>query len=92
LHSQPPLPDEDYPANQREDSLMSLQLPKDFHLHQIKHAVIPRAVVETHKDVHPGWTHSVGADGKTVYTNELTREQVMRAYRNYCITTMSRHY
>ncbi|KAG1967406.1 rho GTPase-activating protein 27 [Pimephales promelas] len=71
----PPLPDEDYPANQREDSLMSLQLPKDFHLHQIKHAVIPRAVVDTRKDVHPGWTHSVGADGKTVYTNELTREQ-----------------
>ncbi|KAK7175116.1 hypothetical protein R3I93_002119 [Phoxinus phoxinus] len=71
----PPLPDEDYPANQREDSLISLQLPKDFHLQQIKHAVIPRAVIDARKDVHLGWTHSVRADGKTVYTSELTHEQ-----------------
>ncbi|XP_026063376.1 rho GTPase-activating protein 27-like isoform X3 [Carassius auratus] len=71
----PPLPEEDYPANQREDSHISLQLPKDFQLPQIKRAIIPRAAVDMHKDVPVGWAHSVGADGKSVYTNELTHEQ-----------------
>ncbi|KAL1277835.1 hypothetical protein QQF64_024508, partial [Cirrhinus molitorella] len=71
----PPLPEEDYPTNQREDSHISLQLPKDFQLPQIKRAVIPRAVVDTQKDVPAGWTQSVGADGKTVYTNELTHDK-----------------
>ncbi|RXN21140.1 rho GTPase-activating 27-like isoform X1 [Labeo rohita] len=47
----------------------------DFQLPQIKRAVIPRAIVDTHKDVPVGWTQSVGADGKSVYTNELTQEQ-----------------
>ncbi|XP_073698359.1 rho GTPase-activating protein 27 isoform X2 [Garra rufa] len=71
----PPLPEEDYPTNQHENSHISLQLPKDFQLPQIKRAVIPRAVVDTHKDVPAGWTQSVGADGKSVYTNELSNEQ-----------------
>ncbi|XP_050961704.1 rho GTPase-activating protein 27 isoform X2 [Labeo rohita] len=71
----PPLPEEDYPTNQREDSHISFHLPKDFQLPQIKRAVIPRAIVDTHKDVPVGWTQSVGADGKSVYTNELTQEQ-----------------
>ncbi|XP_052407705.1 rho GTPase-activating protein 27 isoform X3 [Carassius gibelio] len=71
----PPLPEEDYPANQREDSHISLQLPKDFQLPQIKRAIIPRAAVDMHKDVPVGWAHSVGADGKSVYTNEHTHEQ-----------------
>ncbi|XP_016307925.1 rho GTPase-activating protein 27-like [Sinocyclocheilus anshuiensis] len=71
----PPLPEEDYPTNQREDSHISLQLLKDFQLPQIKLAIIPRAVVDMHKDVPVGWAHSVGADGKSVYTNELTHEQ-----------------
>ncbi|XP_042576709.1 rho GTPase-activating protein 27-like isoform X3 [Cyprinus carpio] len=71
----PPLPEEDYLTNQREDSHISLQLPKDFQLPQIKRAIIPRAVLDMHKDVPVGWAHSVGADGKSVYTNELTHEQ-----------------
>ncbi|XP_052399290.1 rho GTPase-activating protein 27-like isoform X4 [Carassius gibelio] len=71
----PPLPEEDYPTNQCEDSHISLQLPKDFQLPQIKRAVIPRAAVDMHKDVPVGWTDSVGADGKSVFTNELTHEQ-----------------
>ncbi|KTG41447.1 hypothetical protein cypCar_00019244 [Cyprinus carpio] len=71
----PPLPEEDYPTNQCEDSHISLQLPKDFQVPQIKRAVIPRAAVDMHKDVPVGWTDSVGADGKSVFTNELTHEQ-----------------
>lgn len=71
----PPLPEEDYPSDQLEDSHISLQLPKDFQLSQIKRAVIPRAVVDMHKDVPVGWTHSVGAGGKSLYTNELSHEQ-----------------
>ncbi|XP_059407603.1 rho GTPase-activating protein 27-like isoform X2 [Carassius carassius] len=71
----PPLPEEDYPPNQREDSHISLQLPKDFQLPQIKRTIIPRAAVDMHKDTPVGWAHSVGADGKSVYTNELTHEQ-----------------
>ncbi len=79
---QPPLPEEDYPSDQLEDSHISLQLPKDFQLSQIKRAVIPRAVVDMHKDIPVGWTHSVGADGKTLYTNELSHEQVTRVHHN----------
>ncbi|XP_016335239.1 rho GTPase-activating protein 27 isoform X2 [Sinocyclocheilus anshuiensis] len=71
----PPLPEEDYPTNQPEDSHISLQLPKDFQLPQIKRAIIPRVAVDTYKDVPVGWTDSVGADGKSVFTNELTHEQ-----------------
>lgn len=82
LLPQPPLPEEDYPSDQREDSHISLQLPKDFQLSQIKRAVIPRAVVDMHKDVPVGWTHSVGADGKSLYTNELSHEQVTRVHHN----------
>uniref|UniRef100_A0A673GXE2 Rho GTPase-activating protein 27-like n=1 Tax=Sinocyclocheilus rhinocerous TaxID=307959 RepID=A0A673GXE2_9TELE len=72
-----PEPSEPPPSStdKREDSHISLQLPKDFQLPQIKLAVIPRAVVDMHKDVPVGWAHSVGADGKSVYTNELTHEQ-----------------
>ncbi|XP_067268675.1 rho GTPase-activating protein 27 isoform X2 [Pseudorasbora parva] len=75
LDEPPPLPDEDYPKNQLEGSHTSFQLPKDLNLHQIKRAIIPRAVMDTHKDVPLGWTHSVGADGKNIYTSELTHEQ-----------------
>ncbi len=79
---QPPLPEEDYPSDQLEDSHISLQLPKDFQLSQIKRAVIPRAVVDMHKDIPVGWTHSVGAGGKSLYTNELSHEQVTRVHHN----------
>ncbi|XP_073800440.1 rho GTPase-activating protein 27 isoform X1 [Danio rerio] len=71
----PPLPEEDYPKNQHEESHISFQLPKDFQLPQIKRAVIPRAVMDTNKDVPTGWTQSVGTDGKSVFTSELTHEQ-----------------
>ncbi|XP_067237763.1 rho GTPase-activating protein 27 isoform X2 [Chanodichthys erythropterus] len=71
----PPLPDEDYPTNQCEDSHISLQLPKDFQLPSIKRAVIPRAVMDPRKDAPLGWTHSVGADGKSVYTSDLAQEK-----------------
>lgn len=78
MYSQPPLPEEDYPKNQHEESHISFQLPKDFQLPQIKRSIIPRAVMDTNKDVPTGWTQSVGTDGKSVFTSELTHEQVMK--------------
>ncbi|TRY96479.1 hypothetical protein DNTS_031531 [Danionella cerebrum] len=71
----PPLPEEDYPTNDPEDPPSSLQLPKDFQLPQIKRALLPRAGLDSQKDVPVGWTHSVGADGKSVFTSELSHEQ-----------------
>ncbi|XP_051571274.1 rho GTPase-activating protein 27-like [Myxocyprinus asiaticus] len=70
----PPLPEEDYPTNDHEESHNLPHLPKDLQLTQIKRTIIPRAAMDTHKDAPVGWSCSV-EDGKTVFTSEHTHEQ-----------------
>ncbi|XP_056609243.1 rho GTPase-activating protein 27 isoform X2 [Triplophysa dalaica] len=72
----PPLPEEDYPTN---ESQYLPQLPKDLQLPQIKRAVIPRAVMDPHKDLPVGWSRSLEGDGKPVFTSEHTLEQLVQS-------------
>ncbi|XP_057201976.1 rho GTPase-activating protein 27 isoform X2 [Triplophysa rosa] len=68
----PPLPEEDYPTT---ESQYLHQLPKDLQLPPIKRAIIPRAVIDPHKDLPVGWSRSLEGDGKPVFTSEHTHEQ-----------------
>ncbi|XP_051995588.1 rho GTPase-activating protein 27 isoform X2 [Xyrauchen texanus] len=70
----PPLPVEDYPTNEHEESHNLPHLPKDLQLSQIKRTIIPRAAMDTHKDVPVGWSQSV-EDGKCDITSENTHGQ-----------------
>uniref|UniRef100_A0A4W4GEG9 Rho GTPase activating protein 27 n=1 Tax=Electrophorus electricus TaxID=8005 RepID=A0A4W4GEG9_ELEEL len=68
----PPLPKEDYPADEHE-SQSAPHPSKD--VPQVKHAVLPRVTLDPASPVPAGWTCTTEPGGKNVFTSEHTEHQ-----------------
>lgn len=85
LHSQPPLPEEDYPQEdypapdqpEAYDELLAARpptLPKEFALSHVNRTSIPRANLD--RSTPTGWNLNVEPNGTWVFTSEHSSEQV----------------
>lgn len=91
LHSQPPLPEEDYPLDEDPDGeepeeLLATgppTLPKEYMMSHMGRTIIPRASLD--RSTPAGWTLNVDPNGAWVFTNEHSPEQVAwRSERSTC--------
>ncbi|TSV28428.1 Rho GTPase-activating protein 27 [Bagarius yarrelli] len=63
----PPLPEEDYPTNERE--------VKDAPLSLVKLPVLPRLTLDPGTPIPPGWSCSAEPGGKRIFTSDHTHQQ-----------------
>lgn len=90
IHHQPPLPEEDYPADEDTPSppgkgdSYSFAGSSEYSLAHVKKAVIPRACLD--RSAPAGWTLSVDSDGVWIFTNDHTQEQVGHLITNSIYT------
>ncbi|XP_053367366.1 rho GTPase-activating protein 27 isoform X2 [Clarias gariepinus] len=79
----PPLPEEDYPADEDTPSppgkgdSYSFAGSSEYSLAHVKKAVIPRACLD--RSAPAGWTLSVDSDGVWIFTNDHTQEQWIKS-------------
>ncbi|XP_053367368.1 rho GTPase-activating protein 12 isoform X4 [Clarias gariepinus] len=83
MDSEPPLPEEDYPADEDTPSppgkgdSYSFAGSSEYSLAHVKKAVIPRACLD--RSAPAGWTLSVDSDGVWIFTNDHTQEQWIKS-------------
>lgn len=79
----PPLPEEDYPAEEdspatlRQEDAFSFAGSSEYSLAHVKKTVIPRACLD--RSAPAGWTLNVDPDGVWIFTNDHTQEQWIKS-------------
>ncbi|XP_028845815.1 rho GTPase-activating protein 27 isoform X2 [Denticeps clupeoides] len=77
LDEPPPLPEEDYPAEEDFSSRISPPGQSDYSLGHITRAVIPRATLD--RSTPPGWNLTIDQEGMWIFTSEHTHEQWIKS-------------